>query len=174
MRKFAIISILASVFLAFQNCGETVPQANNFGQVTQSAESDCRGVDCFAAEELLWLRIREYDPYRISLRNLPSFQFNIGGQCGVGTFEQHTFAYEMIEAFGQQRVVGRGFVDNRCDLGQFSVPITPNIDSNILENQRYTVTLELVGISNDGEQFTNPSPTNQGRLDVIFVNDTAP
>jgi hypothetical protein len=172
------IILLGALVFAFQNCGET---ARNTGILQQSQTlfqaENCPEGQCVSAAETLWMVIREFDPYRIDITSLNAGHFNVSGMCGTGNFAQHSFIWEMRQGFGNQQVVGRGVVDNRCVTGRFSVPIGPNIavDSNgdliqIFADQRYTVTIELVGVTLSNEEVSNPMPNNQGTLDVIFTS----
>lgn len=142
------------------------------GSETGSSVTDpCVGLECMNSQELLWLSIREYEPYRIDYDlHLQAGYFYVGGQCGIGLFANHTFLWELREGFGAQNVVGRGFSDNSCHNGQFQVLITPNA-GNILVDRRYQLSLELVGIGEGGVQYTNPMPSNKGSLDVLFVEE---
>ncbi len=159
------------ILLAFQNCGDSA-RVNMIlaDENSSSFADDCIGLECVSPEELLWLKIREYEPYKILFSTQAAVgHFNVGGQCGTGLFENHTFLWELREGFGAQNVVGRGFADNRCYLGQFQVPISPNI-SPIFPDQRYQLQLELVGVGTSNEQFTNPMPSNKATLDILFLS----
>lgn len=172
MKTFSLLAILTIFVLAFQNCGEMARNTTVFTDQYASASADsCQGIDCTPPEELLWLKILEYEPYKIQFSSITAGHFNIAGQCGVSTFPEHSFVYELRQAFGSEVVVGRGFIDNRCDLGQFSVPITANLSIPLQPDRRYRVSLELIGITRRGEQFTNPNPVNQASLEVIFTSE---
>ena len=63
------------------------------------------------------------------------------------------------------------FSDDRCDLGQFQVPIIFNGTVTPTPDQRYQLSMEIVGISANGEQLSNPSPVSKASLDVIFTTE---
>jgi len=172
VKLLTAITLLVLVFI-FQNCGDSARVSLVTAErYNSSLNQDCNGLECVNPEELLWIKIREYEPYKI---HHPTFlevgHFTIGGQCGTGLFENHTFLWEIREGFGAQAVVGRGFSDNRCYLGQFQIPVAANIINGnpIRANQRYQLRVELVGVGSSNEQFTNPMPTNKSSLDILFL-----
>ncbi len=169
---FTLLIILASLLLTFQNCGET---ARNTGFLEQGADllqsNSCPGTNCVTSADYLWMSIREYEPYKIEISTLNVGHFNIGGQCGVGDFPNHSFVWELREGFGAQNIVGQGFSDDRCDNGRFIVPILPNGGFVIQPDQRYTLRMELVGVTSTNEEVSNPMPNNQGSLDILFTTN---
>ncbi len=171
VKAFVALSILLGILLAFQNCGE-VSRTNDLLQDSDYlSETSCVGEEsCGQNADYLWLRIREYEPYKIQIATVNGGHFNVGGQCGVGTFTKHSFLWEIREGFGSQSVVGQGFRDDRCINGQFSVPINPKLKP-LEVDKRYTLSLELVGITETGAEVSNPMPSNLGTLDVIFTTE---
>lgn len=169
MKPLAILLVLAGIILSFQNCGETA-RNDVLSQSADLLQSDCEDGSCLQAADFLWMSIREYEPYKIQLVTVNVGHFNVGGQCGTGTFARHSFLWELREGFGQQRVVGQGFADDRCNSGQFIVPIVPN-QLALQPDERYTLTMELVGITDTNAEVSNPMPANQGSLDIIFTTD---
>jgi hypothetical protein len=166
VKIYFILASLISILLLFQNCGDTARSTTIFADQYLSSNG-CQTLDCSTSENLLWMQIREYEPYRVQYATLGS-HFNVGGQCGIGTFKNHSFLWELREGFGTQRVISTGYSDNRCNLGQFQVPI---IFNSIIPNpdQRYQLTMEIVGISSSGEQIANSLPASRSSLDVIFT-----
>lgn len=158
--------------MAFQNCGETNRSVGIFADQSAQfwASENCEYGRCDGSAELLWMRIREYEPYKVNHGVATSLgYFTVGGQCGIGHFPSHYFEWNLREGFGGQNVIASGTANNLCDLGQFQVPIffegaTPQV------NQRYQLTVEIVGVTFEGEHVINPMPTNSSRLDVLFMD----
>lgn len=167
LKVLLLTALLASIVL-FQNCGETARNTTILAD-DYLASSGCNGLDCNAPEELLWVQIREYEPYKVQIATLEG-HFTVGGQCGTGTFSSHSFLWELREGFGRQQVIAAGFSDSRCYLGQFQVPIIFN-GLPPTADQRYQLTMEIVGIGAGGEQVSNPLPASNASLDVIFTTD---
>ncbi|MEM7647469.1 MAG: hypothetical protein AAF203_11205 [Pseudomonadota bacterium] len=168
MRLFSLILGLLIITLTFQNCGDSARnQLVLLDQVDEASLNACEGQECLLSAELLWLLIREYEPYRVDITSLVAGHFTVGGQCGVGAFANHSFVWELREGFGAQRIVGRGVADNRCDLGQFQIPIVLNIADPEVD-QRYQLLVEIVGIDENNSRITNPQPAARGALDIIF------
>ena len=169
LKIYVILTLLASLLLLFQNCGDPARSRSIFLD-QEIGSSECSSIDCTASEELLWMQIREYEPYKIQFASLGS-HFTVGGQCGVSVFNNHSFLWELREGFGTQQVIASGFSDDRCDLGQFQVPIIFNGTVTPTPDQRYQLSMEIVGISANGEQLSNPSPVSKASLDVIFTTE---
>lgn len=171
MKHASALMIVAVLVISFQSCGETARNRVFFVEdYNQASLSGCKSIaDCTPSSALLWLKIGEYEPYQMDYSTLSQNYFMISGKCGTSTFPAHGFRYKLVKGFGDQAVVGQRFVENRCELGQFSVPIHWN--TTIEPNQLYIVSLELVGIGEDGELISNPSPANKQSLDVIFIRD---
>lgn len=175
MKPFAILLILSAILVAFQNCGES---ARNTGLLQQSQNAlsstsadNCPQGVCSEAGQFVWMSIREYEPYKIQISTLNAGHFNVGGQCGVGGFPHHSFIWELREGFGAQNIVGQGFSDDLCLSGLFNVPIIPNSVGTIQPDQRYTLNMRLVGVNENNEEVSNPQPSNQGSLDILFTTD---
>ncbi len=171
MKVISILVFLTAIILTFQNCGETARNTGILQQTSDTLQSEaCANDSCVNSADYLWLSIREYEPYKIEIATLNVGHFNVGGLCGAGDFATHSFIWELVEGFGQQRLVGQGFEDDRCVNGRFIVPIVPNGNVTIMPDQRYTLTLELVGITETNEEVSNPMPNNQGSLDILFTS----
>ena len=114
MRIFSFMVGLAVCALAFQNCSESTRNDTIFIEDVVSGSSvDCEENDCLQNAGLLWLVIREFEPYRVDIASLGAGHFTVGGQCGAGTFPSHEFVWELREGFGRQEVIGRGVAENR-------------------------------------------------------------
>lgn len=171
LKVWIVMVFLFGSLLAFQNCGESV---RNTGLLAQDSsilqQSNCEETNtCTQPAEYLWLQIREYEPYKIQISTVQT-HFNVGGRCGVGSFSNHSFLWELREGFGDQAVVGQGFEDNRCLNGQFIVPIINN-QLALVPNQRYTLTMELVGVTEANTEVSNPNPSNVATLDILFTTE---
>ena len=126
---------------------------------------------CLQGHDMLWLVIREYSPYKMHIQAFNNGHFVVGGICGIGTFVNHRIIYNMREGFGGQNQVAAGEADNLCENGRFSVPIDSFVAGRpIVPDRRYILELELVGITENGSEVSNPSPVNYGSLDVIFTS----
>lgn len=172
LKAFALLIFLAAIAISFQNCGASTRSADMLGQsniALNSNNCDSQGT-CTSSADYLWMRIREYEPYRIEHSTLNVGHFNVGGQCGIGDFNVHSFVWELREAFGNQSVVGQGSIDNRCANGQFAVPVILNQVALVQPDQRYTLYLELVGVTDTNQEVSNPMPNSQGTLDIIFTS----
>lgn len=170
VKALTLLVFLAGIILTFQNCGETARNTGILQQTEAYLEpASCPTGSCLTSADYLWLNIREYNPYQIEISTLNTGHFNVSGLCGVGDFANHSFVWELVEGFGSQRVVGQGFSDNRCVNGRFVVPIVPNGTVVIQPDQRYTLFIELVGITDSNEEVSNPMPNNQGTLDILFT-----
>jgi hypothetical protein len=170
--RFNQLVLLVSSFgllLVFQNCGENAAVDPLIQNELLLSENQQICTDCSSAGSFLWLSIREYDPYKIDISTVTT-HFFVSGQCGTSNFANHSFHWELREGFGAQNLVGRGTSDNRCDTGQFMVPIIPN-EADLQPDRRYTLQLEIVGINNNGQEIRNPAPSNQGALDIIFTSE---
>ena len=168
---FCFILVLT---MAFQNCGD-LTETTLFSQSSQStpdSNTDCKSLECFISSDLLWIQIREFEPYVIKLSNIET-HFTVGGQCGVGGFPNHRFHWVLRENFGSEQIIGRGSADNLCQTGQFQIPIIANEDTFVVD-QRYEVTLELVGIDRNGTAVAGYSPYRIGSLGVLIVPDEKP
>ncbi len=171
MKALVPVLLVGTLLFVYQNCGQSVQNSDFLDQTEQLvATSLCEGGGCTEASELLWLKIREYEPYRIHIATVNFGHFNVGGRCGVGTFGRHSFLWELREGFGSQRLVGQGFQDDRCEFGQFIVPIVPN-QLGLVPDQRYQLSMELVGITSSNREVSNPTPNNQATLDIIFTSE---
>lgn len=172
MKVVNSLAIILLLVMCFQSCGDT--SRNNVffvDEYDQSSVDDCRSLtDCEPSPSLLWLKIGEFEPYKMPVSSLTKNYFIIGGKCGTGTYAEHAFRYRLIEGFGNQEIIGERVEENLCEHGQFAVPIRWNIKAPG-PDQLYVVTLELVGIGPDGEMQTNPSPANKQSLDVMFTLD---
>lgn len=171
MRWISLLALLAGILLSFQNCGEQ--RGNDFLDLAEeqfASSQDCQETNtCLQRQDLLWMVIREYSPYRIDITTLNTGHFNVGGICGVGDFVNHSFLWELRSAFNDT-IVGQGFSDNLCDNGRFSVPIVPNT-APVIPDQRYILDMELVGLQENGAQVSNPMPSNRSSLDIIFSSE---
>ncbi len=170
LKAIALLILISGIVLTFQNCGETARNTGLLQQTENVLGSDtCPTTSCLQPADFLWMTIREYEPYKIEISTLNVGHFNVGGLCGTGEFQQHSFVWELREGFGNQEVVGQGAEDNLCEFGRFMVPITPNGAVVIQPDQRYTLTMELVGITATNEEISNPMPNNLGTLDILFT-----
>ena len=161
---------LAFVLVSYQNCGGDVRTQGLFSEElsSSSVEEGCSSSACVRPEELLWIKIRESEPYRLNIQNI-STHYTVGGVCGIGTFKSHSVIYEVKEAFGTQNVVGAGYFDDICDLGHFQIAISQN---SYIVDQKYVLTLELVGLGEGKEPISNPMPSNISTIEVIFESGT--
>lgn len=135
--------------------------------VNSLSTDDCNFGDCGGYSELLWMQIREYEPYRVPAQNLGT-HFTVGGQCGTAGLRNHSFRWELREGFGAQRIIASNTSDNTCVLGQFQVPIifgtiAPNLDS------RYQLSMEIIGYDDRGNTLVNPMPASKSSLEVLFT-----
>ena len=169
MKWISLLALLAGILFSFQNCGST--QGTDFlraGEDEINSSQQCTETGtCLQEQDLIWMVIREYSPYKVNIQALNAGHINVGGVCGIGTFVNHSFLWELRQGFGSQTVVGQGFSDNLCNNGRFSVPVIPNMGS-VIPDQLYILEMELVGLQENGAQVSNPMPTNRGSLDIIF------
>lgn len=177
MRPLVIMALLGAMLVVYQNCGNAVRTQGLFAEqvANSSVEDDCDSSYCVTPAELLWIKIRESEPYKVDMATLNEGlgHFTVSGKCGIGTFENHSIIFEIRESFGAQRVIGAGQWDNRCDLGQFQVPIISNISSSLTfqPDRKYILRLEIIGLGEGNEPISNPMPANISSLDVVFVSN---
>ncbi|MCB0378683.1 MAG: hypothetical protein KDD33_09340 [Bdellovibrionales bacterium] len=173
--KISLILISVGLgLLLFQNCGDTARTQGLFAEENQtstaSISEDCSSQACLRPEELLWLKIRENEPYKVSFTTVATGgHFNVSGICGVGTFENHTLVWAMQENFGAQTKVGQGFLHNLCDVGHFQMPLSFN-SGVIQKDKSYSVSIEIVGVSSTGAPLSNPMGSGTSSVEVIFVD----
>lgn len=172
--KFLLTSFITiSLLLVFQNCGETPGEASFFDESNSTLlNEDCLTTSCSSPEDHLWLRIRDYDPLKISLASYNAMNkiFNIGGECGTSTFKEHSFRYTLVEAFGSQTEVGSKELVNLCKNGRFSLTIKPYLE--LKTDERYQLRVEILGIdSKTYERVSNPMPSSIGNLDVVITKN---
>ena len=170
MKPIWILCFVLTLVMVFQNCGDLSERAL-FSGASSSPDSDieCESLECFRSSDLLWLQIRESEPYKIKISNIET-HFTVGGQCGVGGFPKHRFYWVLRESFGVEDIIGRGSFDDLCNVGQFQVPIIAN-EKTFAMNRRYEVTLELVGVNEDGSSVGGYSPYRIGRVSVLIIPD---
>ena len=169
MKTIGILGVVFILLLCFQNCGDLSDGGLFGGSSSSSSGPECDNLECFRSSELLWLQIREYSPYKIRFSDIEN-HFTVGGQCGVGAFSNHRFHWILRANFGNEAIVGKGFSDNLCDAGQFQIPVFTN-QQGLQINQSYQLSLELVGINEEGAQVGNPSSHNTGGLEIIILPD---
>ncbi len=169
MRRLLVFLAFGILLLSFQNCGNDLTRDTlSLAEETLNPE-ECVEGNCATNANQLWMTLREFDPYKIEYATLGAGgHFNVGGICGVGSFDHHSFLYELREGFGAQTVVAQGFIDDRCVAGRFVVPIVINKVAVVTE-RRYNLTIELVGLTETNQQISNPMTSNIGTLDVIFT-----
>ncbi len=168
MKPVWIFCFILILLVPFQNCGNLSERAL-FSDASHNPNpgGECESLECFRSSDLLWLQIREFEPYKLKRSNIETY-FTVGGYCGVGGFSNHRFYWSVKENFGAEQLIGRGSVDDLCDTGRFQVPIIANIESNFEMDRQYEVTLELVGIEN-GVAVGNRSPYALGRTSVLIL-----
>ena len=174
MRVFLTLIFVGSAMLIFQNCGESARTVGLFAdEIDQSSTStQCQTSNCTNPGQLLWLSIREYEPYKLNYDDVIRLgYFTVGGQCGIGFFPNHYFEWTLREGFGGQNVIASGTSDNLCDLGQFQLPIEFNGAQPPQANQRYQLTVDLIGVNENFQQFTNPMPANNGSVDILVISE---
>ncbi len=173
MKAIWILCLILIVMMGFQNCGDLSERALFSGSSSYpDTNTQCESLECFRSSDLLWLHIREFEPYTIRISDIQT-HFTVGGQCGVGTFPRHRFHWVMRESFGVEEIIGRGSTDNVCNTGQFQIPIIAN-KRTFAMNRRYEVTLELIGINDDGSYVGGYSPYRIGSVGVLIVPDEEP
>ena len=166
VKSLIIATFLFSLVLAFQNCGDTSRQNTVLIAQFVDASSACDQGDCSSYDELLWMQIREYEPYKVPAQNLGT-HFTVGGQCGTAGLRNHSFRWQLREGFGAQRIIASNSSNNTCVLGQFQVPIIFGSIAPDL-NSRYQLSMEIIGYNDRGEVLTNSLPASQSSIDVIF------
>lgn len=172
MRVFLALIFIGSALLAFQNCGESARTVGIFADELDesSASAQCQTAECTDSGQLLWLSIREYEPYKLNFDDILRLgYFTVGGQCGIGFFSNHYFEWTLREGFGGQNIIASGAGDNLCDLGQFQLFVEFNGTQPPQANQRYQLTVDLIGVNQNFQQFSNPMPANNATLDVLFL-----
>ncbi len=174
MRVFLTLIFIGTALLVFQNCGDSARTiglfADELGESSTSAQ--CQTPDCANPGQLLWLSIREYEPYKLNFDDIVRLgYFNVGGQCGIGFFPNHYFEWTLREGFGGQNIIASGAKDNLCDLGQFQLSVEFNGAQPPQANQRYQLTVDLIGVNENFQQFSNPMPANNATLDILFLTD---
>jgi hypothetical protein len=173
MRIFLVLTLLASIVFSFQNCGETARTVGLFADEYSDFNSltHCQTPECRNSAEMLWMRIREYEPYKVNHETAVTLRYiSVGGQCGIGFFPNHYFEWTLREGFGAQNLVAAGSADNICDMGQFQLPILLDPARLPIVDRRYQLTVELIGINDNFQQVTNPQPANNATLDILFSN----
>ncbi len=169
MKVVLVFMTMGVILLGFQNCGDNLTRDTLSMAEEALTPQQCSEGNCATSANQLWMTIREFDPYKIEYSTLNNGgHFNVGGICGVGQFRHHSFLFEMREGFGAQKVVAQGFVDDRCESGRFVVPILINKEP-VVPDRMYTLSLELVGLTDTNQQVSNPMPSNLGSLNVIFT-----
>lgn len=185
MRLALSLISLFILIISFQNCSSSqndpgffvTAEPSIYGeQQCDPSDPDCTSSfntgDCYSAglceypEEALWIKIKESNPYTINLLYQPAGLFTVGGTCGTSIFFAHTVHWE-VNFSGSQVEVGRGQAANVCINGRFSLPINATLE----QDQRYEVTIELMGIDENGAEVANPLPNNISRVDIVVISE---
>ena len=175
MRLLGAVLFLTGMVLGFQNCSSSdqdpglfVRESDNsaYGYGANYGE-DCIADLCLPPEENIWIKIKENNPYTVNLFYNTSGYFNVGGTCGTSTFDRHTIYWELQLASGAQTIEGQGYIDQGCDVGKFNIPIT----GLFTDGKRYELTVEILGIDENGATIENPLPSSVSRVDVVIVNE---
>lgn len=183
--RIALILALLSVFIfGYQNCGSGYTNDSGFfvpNEVDSSNGNDISSFgsgSCYSEEGcaedpyMLWLKVRESNPYYVQAGN---GHFTVAGSCGTGNLDRHAIIYKLRENSGAQMLVGetQGFSgDGRCQLGLFTVPIQFNKVPASYDptGRRFELSVEIVGLDGTFQPIPNPLGVGHSRIEVIFEN----
>ena len=180
--RLAVALVLLSISLiGYQNCGGSIStdpgffvgeEDRNDGLNAFEAGTCYEGENCEADPYMMWLKIRESNPYYIAADR---DRFTVAGSCGVGNFaaDEHAVIYRLRENFGGQQTVGEttgSTGDGLCILGHFNVPVELNKAPSNYDpsGKRYQLEVEVVGLDGRYKYIHNPSAVSVSTIEVIF------